>query len=87
MTPEELARALAQNTAAFQSGLDVLNDRELEVFSILSQGYSVGQIQAEFGIVPRELKRLKTAIQKKLGFKTEVQLLQAAARHRQNSGT
>jgi DNA-binding CsgD family transcriptional regulator len=86
MTPEELARALAQNGPGSQSALDALDDRELEVFSILSHGYSTGQMQSEFGIAAPELKRLKRAIQKKLGYRTEAQLLQAASRYVSGGG-
>ena len=69
------------------SALDALNNRELELFSILSQGYSTRQIHSEFGIAPAELQKLKEAIQKKLGLKSDVQLIQAAARHARGGRT
>jgi DNA-binding NarL/FixJ family response regulator len=76
MKPEELNRLLAKDTAgSFKSDLDVLDERELEVFSILAQGYSGSQIQSQFGIAPPELKQIKQRIQKKLGLKDEIQLL------------
>ncbi len=83
MTREQLARALAIKQLGREAALDVLDDRELEIFSILSLGYSSTQIETEFGVTRAETKRLKASIQRKLGLSTEVQLLQAAVRHRQ----
>jgi DNA-binding CsgD family transcriptional regulator len=83
MTREELERLLVQQSkSGANSALDALNERELEVFSILGQGYSSRQIESEFGFNRVELAALKTAIQKKLNLKTEVQLLQFAVKHR-----
>jgi DNA-binding CsgD family transcriptional regulator len=86
MTPEQLARALAMKPPGGESSLEALDDREMEVFSILSQGYSSGQIESEFHIKPGELKRLKGSIQRKLGLKNEVQLLQAAVLQARSRG-
>jgi DNA-binding CsgD family transcriptional regulator len=83
MTPEELARILSPENKALTSGLDVLSDRELEVFSMLGQGYSVRQIVSEFGIGLEELLAAKRSIQQKLRLKTEVQLIRFAAKHGQ----
>jgi DNA-binding CsgD family transcriptional regulator len=80
MSPEQLARLLANEKHS--SPLDALNERELEVFSLIGQGYTAGQMDSEFGIAPPRLKATKLAIQKKLGLKNEVQLLQFAARQR-----
>jgi DNA-binding CsgD family transcriptional regulator len=83
MTPEELARLLSkENQPHLKSGLDSLSDRELEVFSILAQGYSSRQIVSEFGIGLEELQTAKKSIQTKLRLKDEVQLIQFAAKHR-----
>jgi len=81
MTPEQLKQLLAGGKVdAIKSDLDILDDRELEVFSILSQGYSNSQIDSQFGIDPKQLKQIKARIQKKLGLKNEVQMLQLAAK-------
>jgi DNA-binding CsgD family transcriptional regulator len=83
MTPEELARLLSkENQPHLKSGLDILSDRELEVFSILGQDYSSRQIVSEFGIGREELRTAKQSIQTKLRLKNEVQLIQFAAKHR-----
>jgi DNA-binding CsgD family transcriptional regulator len=79
MTQEELQRLLGRaQESNLHSELDVLSERELEVFSALAQGYSGSQILAECGIAPAELRQLKQKIQQKLGLKNEVQLLQRA---------
>lgn len=79
MTPEQLARIL-QNQCGSDSELDTLDERELEVFSTLAQGYSPYQIQTETGIDPVQLRHIKRRIQAKLGFKDEIQLLRFAAK-------
>ena len=88
MKPEQLARLLdnSSNKAKLQSPLDVLDERELEIFSILSHGYTAGQIESEFGIKRSELKSAKDRIQGKLQLKNEVELIQCAARHGRESG-
>jgi len=87
MTQQQLARLLSSDSRGPGSALDVLDDRELEIFSILSQGYSAGQIELELGMAASEVGALKRRVQKKLGLKSELQLLQAAARYsRQGSG-
>ena len=82
MTPEELARLLSrEGQSSSSSALDVLDEREFEVFSILSQGYSASQIESEFGIDRTALAALKKSIQRKLNLKSEIQLLQYAVKH------
>jgi DNA-binding CsgD family transcriptional regulator len=78
MTPEQLALLLAQDNARLNSAFDVLDERELELFSILAQGYSSCQIRSEFGIAPQETRALKKRIMKKLKLKSESELLQLA---------
>jgi DNA-binding NarL/FixJ family response regulator len=81
MTRDQLDQILAdeQNT---QSALDVLNNREIEVFSLLSQGYSTHHICRELEITPDQLAAYKTSIQSKLKLKNEIQLFQFAVKQR-----
>src|SRR5690348_16419912 len=82
MTPEQLARLSAkENEPAHRSELDVLDNRELELFSILGQGCSRAQIQAEFGFSPAELRALRKRMQVKLGLKSDAQLDRFAREH------
>ncbi len=83
MTREQLAQFLSrENETGPISALDRLDERELEVFSILGQGYSTNQIHSEFGFAPEALRAIKQRIRAKLGIKDDAALLRVAARHR-----
>ena len=81
MTRAQLDQLLA-NEASTRSALDVLNNREIEVFSLLSQGYSTHHICRELDISVEQLAALKSAIQSKLNLKNEIQLFQFAVQQR-----
>lgn len=81
MTREQL-EAILENEEEFSSKLDCLDNRELEVVSMMSQGQNGRQISEELQIGPEELKTLKASIQKKCGLKDEVALVQFAAQQR-----
>ena len=81
MTRAQLDQILT-NEASTRSALDILNNREVEVFSLLSQGYSAHHICLELDITPDELTSLKSGIQEKLNLKNEIQLFQYAIKQR-----
>ena len=81
MTRAQLDQLLA-NEANTRSALDVLNNREIEVFSLLSQGYSTHHICRELDISVEQLAALKSTIQSKLNLKNEIQLFQFAVQQR-----
>src|SRR5438067_10873398 len=81
MTREQLDQILADEDTT-RSALDILNNREIEVFSLLSQGYSTHHICGELDIAAEELGALKATIQSKLGLKNEIQLFQFAMSQR-----
>jgi DNA-binding NarL/FixJ family response regulator len=81
MTREQLDQILADEDNT-RSALDILNNREVEVFSLLSQGYSSHHICRELDIGPEELGALKASIQSKLRLKNEIQLFQFAVKQR-----
>ena len=81
MTRAQLDQILA-NDEGTRSALDILNNREIEVFSLLSQGYSTHHICRELDITPEQLAGLKFAIQSKLNLKNEIQLFQFAVKQR-----
>jgi len=86
MTREQLAQWLTQHDKCPRdSKFDTLNEVELEVFSILSQGYTAAQIHTQFGFAPARLSQLKRSLQKKLGLKNELQLLRLAAEQSQSN--
>ena len=83
MTREQLAQLLSsEDHAHLASGVDVLNEPELEVFSMLSQGYTAKQIEDQFGMHPKRIAELKQSMQKKLGLKNDLELLRYIAQQR-----
>jgi DNA-binding NarL/FixJ family response regulator len=84
MTREQLDQILADEDNT-RSALDILNNREIEVFSLLSQGYSTQHICRELEIPAEELGAIKSTIQSKLGLKNEIQLFQFAVSQRVQS--
>ncbi len=79
MKKRDLAAFFARVPQA-KSDIEELEEREIEVLSMLSQGLSGGQMCREMGIEGEELVLLKREIQKKLGLKNEVELVRFAAR-------
>lgn len=80
MTPEELVSLL--DAQKEKSELELLEDRELELFSFMSQGNCTAMICEEMAIDADSLVWLKKSIQKKLGLKNELELQKFAAMHR-----
>ena len=74
MTREQLAKILE----AESNPLDVLSDKEMEVFSMLGQGYSSRNISEELALATEETQKLREKIRVKLKLKTDVQVLQSA---------
>ena len=82
MTQQQLQQLLSTSReAGLTSELDVLDERELEVFSMIGQGYTPSQMQEEIGVTPSELKALKRRLQSKLDLKDEVALVRKALNH------
>ena len=79
MTQEQLAQLLAAEQPA-ASKLDSLDHRELEVISLLGQGQGFRQVAQEMGITIEKLELLKKEIRRKLKLKSDLQLIQFAAR-------
>lgn len=82
VTREELEKLLAAQKRPKKPGKDLnqLDERELELFSMLSRGYTSAQIREEMGLAPAELAELKARTCRSLSLKNEIQLLQLAAK-------
>jgi len=80
MTREQLTEILADSE--MRSELDLLGEREIELFSLISQGTPWHLIAREMGLQSDDVATLKTNIQKKLGLVGDIQLLQFAAKHK-----
>ena len=73
---------LLRNEPADPSPLDALDNREMEVLSLLSQGSNSSFIAREMLIAPEQLAAHKKSIQTKLRLKNEMQLIQYAAKQK-----
>jgi len=80
MTREQLSTFLAATEK--RSGLDLLGDREMEFFSLLSQGTPWHLISQQMGLEQDKLAKLRTKIQRKLHLASDIQLLRFAAKHK-----
>jgi DNA-binding NarL/FixJ family response regulator len=78
MTREQLSQILDQEER-HQSALDILDNREMEVFSLMQQGSPSSYICKEMQITPEQLAEHKKNIQSKFDLKNEVQLIQFVA--------
>ncbi|HYE30287.1 MAG TPA: LuxR C-terminal-related transcriptional regulator [Methylomirabilota bacterium] len=82
MTREQLDQLLSKAPPPQQNPkLEALSDRELELYSMMSQHYPGSQICEELGVTRDELVVRKAELQKKLGLKDQVQLVQFIAKN------
>jgi DNA-binding NarL/FixJ family response regulator len=80
MSATILAMFANRRSAAADTGLAVLTDREFEVFQLLGQGLSTRQIGARLGISIPTVGTHRMQIKKKLKLETGSQLTQRAVR-------
>lgn len=78
MTREQLTAILAEEER-LSSSLDVLNDREVEIISLMGQGSNSAQICQELFVTRENLDAAKKEMRRKLKLKDEVALVQFAA--------
>jgi two-component system, NarL family, invasion response regulator UvrY len=71
-TAEALASALGPNNA--QAGLHALSHREHQVFRLLIEGQTVGQIGAQLGLASNTVSTYRARILEKTGAKNDVEL-------------
>ncbi|HSF78745.1 MAG TPA: response regulator transcription factor [Steroidobacteraceae bacterium] len=65
--------------AAQPSGVDLLSDRELEVFRLIGRGLNSREIAEQVNLGPSTVDSYRARIKKKLGVKNAAQLYQRAA--------
>ena len=81
------ARLLSQALGAPKAGaspLEVLSDRELEVFRLLGQGFSTRRIAERFGRSIKTVEIYRANIKQKLGLKDAAELIHCAVRWAQS---
>ena len=74
------ARAITGRTAPVRSPVELLSDRELEVFEKLGQGIGTRQIAEDFRVSVKTVQAYCARIKEKLNLSTATQLLREAIR-------
>lgn len=82
-SPNVLSKILARLSAGghrhgVQSGIDSLAGRELQVYTLIGEGLSAGEIAARLKISPKTVQTHREHIKEKLGLKTAAELNHSA---------
>ena len=77
---------LGQGKAAGASPVEVLSNRELELFQLTGQGKEIAEIAEIMSISPRTVEVHRSHIKKKLGLRTSTDIFQAAYEWLRTSG-
>ncbi|HPF70470.1 MAG TPA: response regulator transcription factor [Candidatus Krumholzibacteria bacterium] len=77
---------LGQGKAAGASPVEVLSNRELELFQLTGQGKEISEIAEIMNISPRTVEVHRSHIKKKLGLRTSTDIFQAAYEWLRTSG-
>jgi DNA-binding NarL/FixJ family response regulator len=84
---EILAAKTVHGPAANRSAIEILSDRELEVFDKLGQGIGTSQIAKDFGVSVKTVQEYCARIKEKLNLNNATELLREAVRwHDSKSG-
>ena len=77
ISAEILSRMLGKSKGAVRS-LDVLSDRELQVFGLVGEGFGTRQIAEQLGLDVKTVETYRTRIKEKLELKDASELLRQA---------
>lgn len=77
LSGEILSRMLGRSKAAVRS-LEVLSDRELQVFELVGQGFGTRQIAEQLGLDVKTVETYRSRIKEKLELKNASELLRKA---------
>lgn len=77
ISAEILSRMLGKSRGAMRS-LDVLSDRELQVFGLVGEGFGTRQIAEQLGLDVKTVETYRTRIKEKLELKDASELLRQA---------
>jgi DNA-binding NarL/FixJ family response regulator len=79
-----LARLASKPTAEGDAVLDILTDRELQVFELTGQGFSTREIAGQLHIDMKTVETYRLRIKEKLNLETSSDLLKVAIRWKQD---
>jgi DNA-binding NarL/FixJ family response regulator len=78
MTARVLGKVRNQGSNSPSFPIDDLTDREMSVFQMLGQGYSIEEIQERLSLARKTIETYRRRAKEKLGFDTVAELLQYA---------
>jgi len=78
MTEKMMSKLISTGNEPQQSPLDLLSDRELEVFLLIGQGFSTRQISEQLYLSVKTIETYRSHIKEKLGFGDTSEMLQYA---------
>jgi DNA-binding NarL/FixJ family response regulator len=84
VTSKMLAKISNARTAPEPSGVEILSDRELEVFELIGQGLGTQKIAARLNLSVKTVEAHRMHIREKLKLKDSTELLQYAIQWAQN---
>jgi DNA-binding NarL/FixJ family response regulator len=84
---EVLAEQKIRGRTASQSAIELLSDRELEVFDKLGQGIGTRQIAEDFRVSVKTIQEYCARIKEKLGLNNATELLREAVRWRERKNS
>jgi DNA-binding NarL/FixJ family response regulator len=87
MSSRILNKVAMGRTAEPSFAIDELTDREMAVFQMLGQGYSVQEIQDRLSLSRKTIETYRRRAKEKLGFETVSELLQYAVQWTYGQGT
>jgi DNA-binding NarL/FixJ family response regulator len=79
LSPEIAQKLALRDVVADEAAADGLTTREFEVLRLLAQGQSIEQIAEAMSLNAKTVANYQTAIKRKLGADTAIQLLKKAA--------
>jgi DNA-binding NarL/FixJ family response regulator len=78
LTEQMMHRAFGVSTGLERSPLELLSDREIEVFELIGQGLTVRQIAARLELSPKTVETHREHIKEKLAVKNTTELVRHA---------
>ena len=70
----KMLKQINNNSNAGKFGVDVLSDREIEVFEMEGRGFATSEIAEKMSLSPKTVESYKKQIKDKLGFNSHVEL-------------
>ncbi len=78
MAEEALEKVASGKISSEGSSIDVLSDRELDIYRMIGQGFGTNKIAEELCISPKTVESYREKIKEKLNLENSVKLVQSA---------